>query len=146
MFRPWKPVDHRLRTYPSLSWKIENLSVTIHWEEWRNQVCEFRMKIHFADGLVGHLAADESIHFAAPFFPSEEVLIHDSETELPWPAWVSDKNFRLPLYTDYAASIYNSLVSYYFHGSETVLLLDINDAEPEIEITTKAGNRMESNG
>lgn len=141
MFRPWNPIKRRLRTHPSLSWKIDDLSVTINWEEWRNQVCEFSMRIHFADGLVGHIATDESIHFVAPYFPSEDNLINDAGVELPWPAWISDKNYRLPLYTEYATTIYKSVVSYYFHGSETVLLLDINDSEPEIEITNSRTSR-----
>lgn len=134
MFHPWKPVSRPLRIHPNLSWRVEGLSLTVTWEEWYDRSCQFRMRIHFADGFVGHLAADESIHFEVAGFPKEEELIKDGKTQLPWPAWRSEKNYHLAAYGDVGAIYYKSLVTYYLHGSETVLMFDINNAEPQITV------------
>jgi hypothetical protein len=92
------------------------------------------MRIHFPTGVVAVLSVDESIHFAAPFIPTDAELTADDSTPTPWPAWISDVNYRRPHYSSYAEEIYSSVVSYYIHGDDVVVLLDINGVDPEITV------------
>ena len=139
MFHPWRPLDREWKAHPSLKWHVDDLGVTVWLEEWSDSTCQIAVEIRF-DHLVGQIATDESIHFVSPYFPKEEELQDDGSVDLPWPIWRSSTNYRRDLYTDFASEIYGSVVSYLFHGSETVLLLDVNDSEPKIR-TVGPGER-----
>lgn len=136
MYRPWKPIDRVFRPYPSLSWKVENRSITISWTEWLHNKCQFEMVISFEGGIAGVFAIDESTYGTTENLgiPGEEEFDAKDFDSLPWPAWKSERNYRKQLYGILGDVSYRDLYTYYFVGSETILLLDIADSKPQIDI------------
>lgn len=106
------------------------------WTEWLNNQCQFEMEIKFEHGLAGMLCLDESTYQTASKLemPLERELDSEGFKPLPWPAWKSHVNYRRHLYGDLGELNYTNIDTYYFVGSETVLLLDIADVEPEITV------------
>ena len=136
MYKPWKPVDRTFSPHPQIVWRVENRSVVLVWTEWLNNQRQFEMEIKFENGLAGLLCVDESIHQTVSNFelPLESELVSESFESLPWPAWKSELNYRKHLYGALGDLIYTAIYSYYLVGSDTVLLLDVADADPEITV------------
>lgn len=136
MYKPWKPVDRILKTHPQIDWKVENRSVVLSWTEWLDNQCQFEMEIKFENGLAGLLSLDESTYQTASDLgmPLDSELDSGGFEPLPWPAWKSKLNYRKHLYGALGELNYTDFYSYYFVGSETVLLLDIADSEPKINV------------
>jgi hypothetical protein len=94
------------------------------------------MVISFEGGIAGVFAIDESTYSTTEGIgiPGEEEFDAKDFEPLPWSAWKSERNYRKHLYGILGDVSYRDLYTYYFVGSETVLLLDIADSEPEIDV------------
>lgn len=92
------------------------------------------MEIKFDNGIAGVLCVDESTYQTTSGLgvPDEHEFDSKGFQPLPWPAWKSEVNYRKNLYGELGELTYEEMYSYYFVGSETVLLLDIADADPVI--------------
>ncbi len=137
MYKPWLPIDRILSTHPVIDWRVDNRSLILTWKEWKNNKSQFEMEIRFDDGIAGVLCLDESTYQTTRGLgiPDEHELDCEGFQPLPWPAWRSELNYRKSLYGELGEITYKEMYSYYFVGSETVLLLDIADAEPLINVT-----------
>jgi len=136
MYKPWKPVERIFSTHPFIDWCVSSRSVVLNWTEWLNNECQFEMEVKFEEGLAGILCIDESTYQTTKLFgiPEESEINTQDFKPLPWPAWKSELNYRKHLYGELGEIIYTEIYTYYFVGSETVLLIDIADAEPVIKV------------
>lgn len=136
MYKPWKPAGRIFKAHPQIDWKVEQRSVVLSWTEWLDNQCQFEMEIVFENGLAGLLCLDESTYQTACDLgaPQESELDSEGFEPLPWPAWKSEQNYRKRLYGALGELNYTDIYTYFLVGSDTVLLIDIADSEPTINI------------
>ncbi len=136
MYKPWKPIDRILSTHPYIDWRVDNRSVILSWTEWLNNECQFEMEVKFEDGIAGIFCLDESTYETTGDLgiPTGSELVSTGFEPIPWPAWKSELNYRKHLYGELGEISYTDVYSYYFVGSETVLLIDIADSEAIINV------------
>ncbi len=136
MYKPWKPIERVFSTHPSIDWRIDNRTVLLNWTEWRNNECQFEMELKFEEGIAGIFCLDESTYQTTRGlgFPAENEINSEGFKPLPWPAWKSELNYRKHFYGDLGEVSYTAMYSYYFVGSETVILIDIADSEAIINV------------
>lgn len=135
MYKPWKPIERVLSTHPCIDWRVEGRSVIINWTEWRNSECRFEMELQFV-GIAGIFCFDESTYQTAKNLgiPSENEIDACGFAPIPWPAWRSTLNYRKHLYGALGEVNYIDVYTYYFVGSDTVLILDVADSEAAIDV------------
>jgi len=94
------------------------------------------MEIKFEDAIAGIFCFDESTYQTTRELgiPAENEFNSEGFKPIPWPAWRSELNYRKILYGELGEISYTDLYSYYFVGSETVLLVDIADSEAIINV------------
>lgn len=132
MFKPWKPLGETLGNHPGLEVTVDDRSVTIIWEEWRNGQCVFKMRIAFEQCLASLMMWDESpVDFPPGRLPDE---VFDPSQSDPYSAWVECDSSIRDRYGEYGQMIYKRIDRYHFIGQSTVLLLDVADAEPVVAI------------
>ena len=136
MYKPWKPVDRVFSTHPCIDWCVDSRSVILRWTEWLNNDCQFELELKFEEGVAGIFCLDESTYQTTHELgiPAGDEFHSQGFEPLPWPAWKSELNYRKHLYGALGELSYNKMHSYYFVGSETVLLIDIADSEAVIDI------------
>jgi len=137
MFKPWRPFGKALGTHPGLNVRVEDRSVTIVWEEWRNGQCIFKMQVAFDQCLASLMLWDESpIDFPPGKLPENAFDSSDAE---PCSAWVERSSEIREQYGEYGQMLYKRIDRYHFIGQSTVVLLDIADAEPTVTIELDTG-------
>lgn len=137
MYKPWKPLDRLFTPHPYLEWQVHDRTLMLTWSEWFDNECRFRMEVRFENGLAGLFCFDESVYQTAEDalgVPAETELDWKNFSPIPWPAWISEPNYRKHLYGDLGELFYDIVYSYYIVGSETVLLFDIADSEPVVNV------------
>lgn len=136
MYKPWKPIERVLSAHPCIDWCVYGRSVILNWTEWRNNECLFEMELKFEEGIAGIFCFDESTYQTAGNFgiPSDNEIDACGSSPIPWPAWRSALNYRKHLYGDLGKVSYTDVYTYYFVASDTVLLLDVADAEASIDV------------
>lgn len=95
------------------------------------------MEIGFEEGAAGVICLDESTCQTTGTLgiSTENELDTEGFEPISWPAWRSEVNHRKHLYGHLGGLVYTDVYSYYFVGSETVLVLDIADSEAIIKVT-----------
>jgi len=138
LYIPWKPIEHTLEPHPDLSWNVTGRTLTLDWIQVFGS--EIRLEIVFHDGLAGLVAVDESAYQSAGGLglPVPAMLYSSGFSSLPWPAWKEANTSRAQLYGDLGKVCYRLMDSYWFVGTDTVLLIDVADCEPLVTMKTSS--------
>jgi hypothetical protein len=135
MFMPWRPIPDDDLDMPRLSISTRATSLQIHWRPtWKNAPC---FDIVFAKGLASLLVLDESTFasFKSDLWPTAPGRFAPSPRQgQSWHAWREEDPQRRDHYGDLGRLNYQQVTSYLFTGGDIVLLVDIGDCLPVVEL------------
>jgi len=135
MFAPWHPIPDDNLEMPQLSISTRGTSLRIHWQPtWQGAPC---FDIVFAKGLASLLVIDESTFgsFKSDLWPTaSERFAPSPKHGHAWHAWREEDPQRRNLYGDLGKLNYQHVTSYLFTGGDIVLLVDIGDCLPVVEL------------
>jgi hypothetical protein len=134
MYVKWIPITGVKLDMPQLQLTVSGASLTIGWKSTFGQGAN--LSIHFDGAVAGMIVLDESTLFGIPDLgmPLPSEFDEGGDTGESCFAWRESDSARKVRYGQYGADHYKRLDSYYLYGGNILVLADIYDCVPVINV------------